>query len=102
LFASDLGFQISRREPVPVAILEELTGVRVFLWTDQRNPAMPRAVIERGDCARGRCGQFSISISNGETGLTVRFESEFEFRRFLDRGDTTEIPAPSEDVSASE
>jgi len=75
--------------------------MRVYLWTDQRNPAMPRAVIERGDCRRGRCGQFSISISDGAMGLTVRFESEVEFRRFLDRGDTTELP-PDQDASAPE
>ena len=66
--------------------------MRVYLWTDQRNPAMPRAVIERGDCTRGCCGQFSISISDGAMGLTVRFESETEFRRFLEEGETAAGP----------
>jgi hypothetical protein len=55
----------------------------VYVWTDRRNPAVPRALIQRGDCTRDHCGQFSISISDGQVGLTVRFESEEEFRRFL-------------------
>ena len=50
--------------------------MKVYLWTDQRNPAVPRAVLQKGDCERG---QFAVTISNGETGLTVRFESETEF-----------------------
>ena len=58
--------------------------MKIFHWTDHRNHAAPRAVVQRGDCTRGHCRQFSISISNGELGLTVRFESEDEFRRFLE------------------
>jgi hypothetical protein len=37
-------------------------------------------------CEANHCRQFSISISNGERGLTVRFESEHEFRQFLECG----------------
>ena len=62
--------------------------MKVLYWPDHKNPAVPRAIIQRGDCTRGHCRQFSISISNGELGLTVRFESEAEFRQFLEDGDT--------------
>ena len=34
----------------------------------------------------GGMRKFSISISNGERGMTVRFDSEAEFRNFLERG----------------
>ena len=61
--------------------------MRVYVWTDQRTPTAARAVIERGECTHGHCGQFSISISNGQLGLTVRFDSEAEFRAFLERGE---------------
>ncbi len=47
---------------------------------------MPRITIHQGRCEAGQCGQFSISISNGQRGMTVRFESEAEFREFLERG----------------
>jgi hypothetical protein len=48
---------------------------------------VPRALIQRGDCTRDHCGQFSISMSDGQVGLTVRFESEVEFSRFLEQGE---------------
>lgn len=60
----------------------------VYSWTDQRNPAVPRAVMQRGECERQQCGQYSISISNGSVGLTIRFESEAEFATFLANGQT--------------
>ena len=60
----------------------------VYVWEDRRREKGPRAVMQQGECAAGHCGQFSISISNGELGMTVRFESAGEFRRFLDRGCT--------------
>jgi hypothetical protein len=41
--------------------------------------------IQQGRCDVGQCGQFSISISNSERGMTVRFESEEEFRQLLER-----------------
>jgi hypothetical protein len=47
----------------------------------------PPAVMQRGRCGKGECGQFSISISNGEVALTIRFEGEQEFCAFLIRGD---------------
>ena len=68
--------------------------MRVYVWTDQRAPAMARAVIQRGECTQGHCGQFSISISNGQLGLTVRFESEAEFRAFLERGEVPPFGSP--------
>ena len=60
----------------------------VYTWPDRRVPNAPRVVMERGACGAGHCGQFSISISNGRTGMTVRFESEDEFRQFLSAGRT--------------
>jgi hypothetical protein len=60
----------------------------VYSWTDRRNPAAPRAVMQRGDCERQQCGQCSISISNGQIGLTIRFETGAEFARFLATGET--------------
>jgi hypothetical protein len=39
-----------------------------------------------GRCDENQCGQFSISISNGSRGMTVRFASEDEFREFFERG----------------
>ncbi len=47
---------------------------------------MPRVTVQQGNCDDGQCGQFSISISNGQRGMTVRFESEAEFRELLERG----------------
>lgn len=64
----------------------------VYVWTDRRHPPVPRALIQRGDCTRDHCGQFSISISDGHSGLTVRFDSEAEFRRFLEQGETAVSP----------
>lgn len=58
----------------------------IYVWEDRRDANVPRAVIQQGRCDAGQCGQFSISISNGERGMTVRFESENEFRQFLERG----------------
>jgi hypothetical protein len=45
-----------------------------------------RAVMQRGECERQQCGQYSISIPNGRIGLTIRFESEAEFATFLANG----------------
>jgi hypothetical protein len=61
--------------------------VTIYVWTDRQPSRIPRAVLQRGRCDRGECTQFSISISNGETGMTVRFDSEGEFRQFLEHGE---------------
>ena len=61
--------------------------MHVFLWTDRQPTRTPRALLQRGRCDDGECAQFSVSISNGDIGMTVRFESEQEFRRFLDQGE---------------
>ena len=53
-------------------------------WEDRRTPAVPRVTLQQGSCEVGQCGQFSIS--NGERGMTVSFDSEAEFREFLQRG----------------
>jgi hypothetical protein len=58
----------------------------VYSWVDRRDPAAPRALMQRGECERQQCGQYSISISNGEIGLTIRFDTEAEFARFLETG----------------
>ena len=60
--------------------------MHILEWEDQRNPSSARALIQQGRCDRGECGQFAISISNGQRGMTVRFDSESEFRQFLERG----------------
>jgi hypothetical protein len=60
--------------------------MEIVTWQDRRNPNVPREVIQQGRCADNQCGQFSISISDGERGITARFESEAEFRQFLERG----------------
>ena len=53
--------------------------------------------MQRGVCSENECGQFSISVSNGEFGLTARFDSEEEFRRFLEEGCTKDFDL-SDDV----
>jgi len=60
--------------------------MQILTWDDRKNPSQPRALIQQGRCGEGECNQFSISISNGERGMTVRFDSEAEFRNFLERG----------------
>ncbi len=60
--------------------------MEIRTWDDRRKPAVPRVTIQQGSCELGQCGQFSISISNGQRGMTVRFESEAEFRELLEHG----------------
>ena len=60
--------------------------MEIRTWDDHRTPAVPRVTVQQGSCDDGQCGQFSISISNGQRGMTVRFESEAEFRELLERG----------------
>jgi len=60
--------------------------VQILEWEDRRNPSSARALIQQGRCDGGECGQVAISISNGARGLTVCFDSESEFRQFLERG----------------
>ena len=70
----------------------------VYSWADRRNPAAPRAVMQRGECERQQCGQYSISISNGQIGLTIRFDTEAEFAHFLATG---QIESPESDLGLS-
>jgi hypothetical protein len=63
--------------------------VTIYVWPDRRPSRTPRAVLQRGRCGQGQCAPFSISISNGETGMTVRFDSEQEFRLFLEHDTLT-------------
>jgi hypothetical protein len=60
--------------------------MEIRTWEDRRQPSAPRVTIQQGACEHGQCGQLSISISNGERGMTVRFDSEQEFRELLQRG----------------
>jgi hypothetical protein len=60
--------------------------MEIRTWDDRRTPPVPRVTMQQGGCEVGQCGQFSISISNGQRGMTVRFDSEAEFREFLERG----------------
>ena len=66
----------------------------VYVWTDHQPSRAPRALMQRGRCDEGHCSQFSISISNGALGITVRFDSEGEFRQFLESGELT-LDSPS-------
>lgn len=75
--------------------------MKVYCWSDRQKHAGPRAVVQRGECDRGQCGQFSISISNGELGLTVRFDSESEFREFVARGEIALASTEESVASAS-
>jgi len=65
--------------------------MEIRTWDDHRDPAVPRVNIQQGSCTVGQCGQFSISISNGQRGMTVRFDSEAEFREFLERGTAEQL-----------
>ncbi len=60
--------------------------MEIRCWKDRRTPPVPRITMQQGRCDAGQCGQFSISISNGQRGMTVRFDSEEEFREFLEHG----------------
>jgi len=60
--------------------------MEIRTWEDRRTPAVPRVTLQQGSCETGQCRQFSISISNAQSGMTVRFESDAEFREFLERG----------------
>lgn len=65
--------------------------MEIRTWEDRSTPAVPRVTLQQGSWETGQCGQFSISISNGQRGMTVRFESEEEFREFLTRGETSTL-----------
>jgi len=54
--------------------------METFVWEDRRPARRARAVMQRRRCDENQCGQFSISISIGERGMTVRFATEQEFR----------------------
>jgi hypothetical protein len=49
---------------------------------------------QRGECECQQCGQSSISISNGQIGLTIRFDTEAEFAHFLATGQTEAPDGP--------
>jgi hypothetical protein len=52
---------------------------------DRRQPSVPRPVIQKGRGAEDPCGPFAISISDAARGMTVRFDSDAEYRRFFER-----------------
>ncbi len=64
--------------------------MKIHVWRDYRDPGPPRALLERGECAKGQCRSWSISISNGDYGITARFEGRDEFELFLELGELTE------------
>ncbi len=72
--------------PIDLPCFHGVETMQILTWDDRKNPSQPRALIQQGRCDEGECNQFSISISNGERGMTVRFDSEAEFRNFLERG----------------
>ena len=64
--------------------------MKIFVWQDFREPGPPRVLLERGECSKGQCRSWSVSISDGDTGITARFESREEFEMFLETGELTE------------
>lgn len=64
--------------------------MKIFVWQDFRDPGPPRVLLERGECAKGQCKAWSVSISDGSTGITARFESREEFEMFFETGELTE------------
>jgi hypothetical protein len=44
--------------------------MQIFAWEDRKERNAPRAMIQQGRCEQNQCGLFSISISNGEKGMT--------------------------------
>jgi hypothetical protein len=82
------GSRMRGKQKAKVIRSAQAAAMTVYSWTDRRNAAAPRAVMQRGECERQQCGQYSISISNGIIGLTIRFESEAEFTTFLAKGQT--------------
>jgi hypothetical protein len=42
--------------------------------------------MQRGECERQQCGQYSTSTANGQIGLTIRFDNQAEFVGFLATG----------------
>jgi len=85
----DLAFAFS--SPIDLRCPAAGSSMEIRTWEDRRTPAVPRVTIQQGTCELGQCGQFSISISNGQRGMTVRFESEAEFREFLERGQVEKL-----------
>ena len=55
---------------------------------DSKRP--PRILLQRGECEKGYCKPFSLSISDGETGMTARFDSPEEFEAFMRSGELEE------------
>jgi hypothetical protein len=59
--------------------------MEILTWDDPKHPSQPRAVIQQGRCNADQCISFHLDL-DGERGMTVRFDSEDEFRNFLERG----------------
>ena len=60
--------------------------MRIYTWEDRRDPSPAQAVIETGHCIGGVCRAWSVSISNGEVGITARFDNKEEFDEFMRTG----------------
>jgi len=78
LISASFAFYSSRLDYADEAIV-----VRIHTWKDHRVPATTRVMIQRGDCDKGQCGQFAISIATDGVGVTVRFQDREEFERFV-------------------
>jgi hypothetical protein len=64
--------------------------MRIFTWEDRREPSSPRAILQRGECTKNQCGQFSLTVSDGVKGMTARFDSRQEFEEFMQLGEMEE------------
>ncbi len=60
--------------------------MKIWTWEDRREMGPAQAVIETGNCIGGACKAWSVSVSNGDIGITARFESKDEFDEFMRTG----------------
>ena len=60
--------------------------MKIWTWEDRREIGPAQAVIETGHCIGGVCEAWSVSVSNGDIGITARFDSKDEFDEFMRTG----------------
>lgn len=60
--------------------------MKIWTWEDRREMGPAQAVIETGNCIGGVCKAWSVSVSNGDIGITARFDSKDEFAEFMRTG----------------
>ena len=60
--------------------------MKIYTWEDRRDPSPAQAIIEAGHCIGGVCRAWSVSVSNGDFGITARFDNREEFEDFMRTG----------------